>query len=311
MKPTIIGGGNLTPKKKVTVIGSPQPQDEKTVAIRGPSVIPGTLRKRIPAKRKSLKEKHQPKDTVLDKAMEIIYTTNQDDFNLSKAVLWGQNLQEQHNTLVNNTLALSQSEVVSTVTGHLNRMLEILGGLQLEKVFGESPSFLAGIFGRTAGEIKTPEELDKALDEIEQLSSILSGRIGELITLREELESNSKQLQDLSDGIEASMIAALAVAEYFEKKPLQKDLADRLKERSDSLTATLGQIRSDGLMRTLHIEQPMNLTTLVQEVVFNTLPSWITSVTAMRMALHGKHKPNPTEVSEVSRVLKTIIRQLG
>lgn len=89
MKPTIIGGGNLTPKKKVTVIGSPQPQDEKTVAIRGPSVIPGTLRKRIPAKRKSLKEKHQPKDTVLDKAMEIIYTTNQDDFNLSKAVLWG------------------------------------------------------------------------------------------------------------------------------------------------------------------------------------------------------------------------------
>ena len=313
MKPTIIGNGDSSPKKKPTVIGSTPPPPAKVVEVKKPSVsvIPGKMRNRIPATRESLKQKHQLKDSVLDKAIQIIQNTNQDELTLSNVVFWGQNLQEQHNALVNETLRLAQSEVVSTVTGHVYRMLEILGDIQLEKVFEEKPSFLSGVFRKNSEEIDSPEELDEALREIEQLSKLLHERISELVILREKLESNSKQLQELGDEIEASLVSAMEIADYFNQNLSEKDMAARLQERANSLTLTLGQIRSDGLMRNSHIEQPMNLTSLVQEVVLNTLPTWITNVTAMRMALHGKHKPNPTDVSEISRTMKTIIRKLG
>ena len=311
-KPTTIGIRNASASKLPTVIGLTPPQPATVVVrVEKPSAIPGTTRKRIPATREILKQKHRPKDSVLDEAIRIIETTNQDELTLSKAILWGQPLQEQHNALVSESLTLAQSEVVSTVTGHVHRMMEILGDIQLEEVFEKGVGFIANALRKASKEIDTPEELDGAMREIEQLSGLMRGRINELVTLREKLESNSKQIEALGDNVEASMVAALAVADHFNLQLSRLDMSERLQERAASLTVTLGQIRSNGLMRNTHIEQPMNLTTLVQNVVFTTLPSWMTSVAALRMALHGNKKPNPTEVSEISRVLKTIIRNLS
>lgn len=308
LKPTTIGSGSAPAQKLPTVIGSTpvQPVVPVVVRVTQPSAMPGVRRERIPVTREDLIVKHRLSDAVLNEALKIIETTNQDSFTLNQAVLWGQSLQEKFGVLVSDSLTLAQSEVVATVSGYLNRMMELLEEIKLEKVFEKGAGLLTGVLRKSSKEIDTVEELDEALREIDQLSGHMRGRIDELLQLRERIESNSKQIEALCDSVEASIAAAITIADYFENLS-KKDFSERLQERAGSLTVTLGQIRSNGSMRNLQIEQPMRLTSLIQNVVFTTLPSWTMSVASLKVAFQGNQKPNQTEVGEVSRVLKTIV----
>ncbi len=340
MKPTIIGDADGRPedpkasgqpRPSPTIIGNSKPRPTAMpatspgtppvipTAIRGgnpvaphvehPSSIPGSVRTRIPFERQEMQRRYGASDRVMETAMHIVATTNQDSFALNDALLWGQPLQVEHQKLVSETLALAQSETISVVTGHLHRLMTILEQIELEKVFSGQKNALVRMIGKATGKTDTPHELDAALRELEQLSTLLRGRIDELLTLRTRMEQNSRKIESIGNEIESSLIAAETIAGFF-RNISRLDFAMRLEERMASLTVTLGQIRSGGLMRELHIEQPMNLTTLIQETVFNTLLSWMTSVIALRMALHGNHTPNPTEVREISRIKQTIEQKL-
>lgn len=334
MKPTIIGGGDV-PKPTVIhatqmpahVEHSPTPaQHPPTVINTGtksediqlplispvvkPSIMPGTTRKRIDIQKADLRKKVNSSDSTLDCAIRIIESTNQDDVTTNTAVLWGQQAQEKHNSLIETSLKLAQSEVVLSTTTNLNRAIQILTKIELETIFSKPANFVVGMLRKRNDKIDSEEELDEALRELSQLTGLMKERITELLQLRTSLEINSKEIAEAGNEIESFMIAALALADYFSTKESRLDISTCFQTRAESLTVTLGLIRSSGSMRTLHIEQPMRLTTLIQETVFNTLPSWMTSVTALRSTLHSK-QPNPTEVSEISRILKTIIQKLS
>ena len=314
--PTIIGPANASAQVKPTVMSSAEAEKASTQVVKkpennfvkSPSIMPGSVRKRIPVTREDVKAKYQSlKESVIEMVVKIIEATNQNELNQVDVITWGQSLQENHNNLVSETLEILGSEVVQKSTGYINRMMEILSGIRLEKVFEQSTGLFAKVLRLATAEIDTEKSLDEALREIMQLSKLMRDCIGELVMLSEKLRGNSKTLVNLGDSIEASLIAALVVADYF-KKTSQQDIAGRLEDRSNSLTVTLGQIRSGGLMRDDQIEQPMRITTLIQEVVFNTLPVWIESVAALRMR-HGV-TTNPTEISELGRSLKSLVNKL-
>ncbi len=277
--------------------------------INAPSSIPGTVRKRIPVDRTELMKRHGANAEIIDAAMEIIATFNHEAFALDDALLWGQKLQARHSALVSEALTHAKSETVAVVGGHLHRLMTILGQIELEKIFTGQRNIVAQMIRKASEKIDTACELDQALREIEQLSKLLQGQIEDLLALRSKMEQNSTEIERTGNDIQSSMIAAQTIAEFLVTIS-RSDIAACLEERAVSLAVTLGHIRSSSSMRKSHIEQPMNLTTLVQDTVFNTLLSWMTSVTALRMTLHGHHKTNPTEVSEISRIMQNIQQKL-
>jgi hypothetical protein len=280
-----------------------------TQRITAPSSIPGKVRKRIPIDKAELMRRHGSCAEIIDAAMEIITAFNEDTFAMADALLWGQTLQAKHGALVSETLTLAKSETVAVVSGHLNRLMTILEQIELEKIFGGQRNMVAQMIRKASERIDTPDELDQALREIDQLSKLLQGRIEDLLILRSKMEQNSSEIERTGNEIESSMIAAQTIAEFLVTIS-RPDFAACLEERVASLTVTLGHIRTSSSMRKSHIEQPMNLTTLVQDIVFNTLLSWMTSVIALRMTLHGHNKTNPTEVSEISRIMQNIQQKL-
>lgn len=316
--PTKISAGDQTSAAVPTIISSsPKPtaipsgidkERASALPVTTPSIMPGTKRERIPVDKENLKKRHGVKDSIIDAAMKIVEAINQNNLTHRDALLWGQPLQAEYQTLVSEGLSLAQSETITITNGHLNRILVVMGLIELDKIFKVGGT-IARLFRKATEAIDTPEEFDGALRELGQLSKLLGEKIDDLITLRSKLEQNSIQIDRVGDEIEISLIAAQIFADFFNKIS-QTDTAVCLEERIASLTATLGQIRSSGPMRKMQIEQPMNLTTLIQNTVFNTLTSWMTSATALRMALHGRQKPNPTEVSEISRILQTIQQTL-
>ena len=309
-KPSVIGGGSTPTPKPTAMPATTLPLAPQPLAnVSAPTAMPGKTRKRLPVTREELQRKHRPKDSVLDRSIAIIQITDQDSITMNVAVRWGQELQEQHNTLAGEILNLAQSEVIQAVTENLNRMMEILGNINLQRVFEET-SFVTRALRKASSEIDTPDELDSAMREIEQLKNLMRARTDELLALREKFEQNSKTTEDLGDEIEASIIAALELAEYIKNEPSRVEISTCLQERADGLTQTLAQIRAGGSMRKIHIDQPLKLTTLIQQVVFNTLPTWMGNASTMLLALQGKQKPNPTEISELGRTLKSIISNL-
>jgi len=320
--PTTIGGAAASAKAKPTVIGGDPHDDAKVVKaaeqvvkkpevnfIHTPSAIPGSVRKRIPVKRGEIKARFQNlKESVLDGVVRIIESTNQDELDQTDVITWGQHLQEKHNELVTETLRLLGSEVVQKSTSYINRMIEILSSIRLEKVFEKGAGLLAKLMRAATPEIDTLSSLEEALREIDQLSALMSDCISSLVELSERLRGNSKTLAELGDDVEANLTAALVVADYF-RQTLRQDLAERLEDRASSLTVTLGQIRSGSFSRDNQIEQPMRITTLIQQVVFNTLPIWIESVANLK-GRHGSKQTNPTEIGETSRILKSLQQQL-
>lgn len=329
MKPTIIGGGDVskptvisitTAESKQTALPTPtviqgtesisHAPTAITPTVEKPSAMPGQIRKRIAISKDALRKKLGSSDAILQYAISIIESINQDELTSSTAVLWGQSIQERHNLLVENSLKLAQSEVVVSATQHLHRMIQILSSIDLNLIFTAPTGFIANMLRKRNDKIDTPEEFDAALIELGQLAELMKKRINELIALRTELEKNSSEIEKVGDTIESFMIAALTLADYFNTENSRPDIFACFEQRAMSLTTTLGHIRTGSSMRSLHIEHPIKLTTLIQETVFNTLPNWMTSVAALRTALDDK-KPNPTEMSEFSRQLKTIIQKLS
>jgi hypothetical protein len=187
-------------------------------------------------------------------------------------------------------------------------MMEILSSIRIEKVFENGPGIFAKILRTATPEIDTYSSLKDALREINQLSGLMRDCISSLVELSKSLERNSKTLAELGDNVEANLTAALVVADYF-RQTLREDLAERLEDRATSLTLTLGQIRSGSFSRDNQIEQPMKMTTLIQRVVFNTLPIWMESVANLRRR-HRSKQTNPTEIGETSRIHKSLQQQL-
>lgn len=319
-RPTIIGGSGpkptTMPGAKPTVISASAPTAKVlpvlTVPVTHKPTFMGQPVKRIEVTREGLAKTHSlTNQKVIDSAFTLLQNVNPDKFTLNDVLVWGQNLQTEQNGLVNASLTLAQSEIITTVSANINRLLDILGNIQLAKVFEKTKGMFAGLLQMGTGAIDTPAELDEALREIGQLSTLMIGRMQDLLVLRERFDANSQQLNQLGDQIEGAVYAALTLADYFStQKSSQSDLSIRFTERASSLTVTLGLIRSGGSMRNTHTEQPLRMIQLVQEVVLQTLPTWITNVTALRMAQSGSRKPNATEIDENSRLLTSLINKL-
>lgn len=304
-----------TPAPKPTTISVSNSQPPKTKTVSTATAMPGKARKRIVLTLDELRAQHSAvKETVVQAALGLIQGLNLDDATDRNAVMWGHDAQRAYGSLISTCLALSQSEDLTKVTGHINRVMEILGSINLKKIVGleESQGMLSRLFG---GEGKTPidtlPELKQAEDELSQIITLVSQRIDRLLALKEDLEKISRNIDDAGDTVEAHMIAAEFLSDYINRHQTSKGgLAGRFSERSASLTQTLAQIRSSGSTMTLQVEQPLHLIASVQHVTLVMLPGWLGNIVSLRSLLAARRQPSVTEINELGDQTQSIIDHL-
>lgn len=303
LRPTVIPMGGRV--KKAVRQTAPE-----LVKARGPTVIPGVQHQRIEVSLSDLRKlSPQTTEVVLTRARRLIEAVVVEKLTDRTAILWGHDLQQGYSTLVSGTLTLSQADVLTRVTGYLNRTMEILEAVDLQAVCNfASTDVITHYFRKGGGKIDTPEELEFARVELDQLLRLMGDALDELLALKERLETHSGRIDELGDEVEASSLAAQFLASHLQST--RPDLAQRFSERSMSLTATLAQIRGMSVLRETQIEQPLRLISAIQNVALVTLPGWIGSLTALTVLAKGRRRPTQTEAGELAYQLRDIVNQL-
>ncbi len=275
-----------------------------------PTCMPGTIRQRIPVTLAELQKKQaQIQQPVLEEALRLLQGFSPDIANDETAIYWGHETQKRNSEIASRSLALSQSEIVTTTSRHIARMVELLGLVRLEKVFETGSGFFANMFRAATHDIDTPKELEEAMREIGQIVSLVTGSIQQLLDLKTKVEALSTEVEKICTEAQAASIAADCIADYFTGLS-RPDLAQRFTERSMSLTATIAQIQSGSSIRSIQIEQPLQLINIVQNVVLVTLPGLIGDIAAMQTMMQGSRKPTPTQISELSGKMKSTLQIL-
>jgi hypothetical protein len=279
------------------------------VHVAAPTAIAGTERKRIAVSLDELKNlSPDTNPDVLARALHLLQAFVAEDASDRTAVLWGEQLQQDHADLVSATLAHSQADVLTRVTVHLNRMMEILGSIDLVAVAGTARDGggLGKYLGMMSKKIDTPEELQSARVELDQLVKLMSAALDELLDLKGELEQSSHRIDQLGDEVEASALGAQFLSNYLQGK--NEELSRRFLERSMGLTQTALQIRGSASMRDSQIEQPLRLISAIQNVALVMVPGWLGSIASLTV-LAGR-KPTPTEAGEMAFQLRKILEQM-
>ena len=277
-----------------------------------PTMIPGVERKRIRVDESHLKAfspDTEPKisgDTArLLRSFVIEQATDR------SAILWGHRLQQDYSELVSRSLSLSQADLVERVTGYLNRMMEILGSIDIEAVcgLGTSLGVLSQYLKKINNRIDTPRELEAARSELDQLVKLTGRSLEPLLALKENIERQSSHIDEMGDEVEASALAAEYLSAHLRDK--EPKLSQLFLERSMSLTQTVAQIRGSVVMRETQVEGPLRLIGVIQNVALVMIPGWLEGIASLLVTAQGGPKPTPTEARELIYGLRDILHQLG
>lgn len=309
-KPTVMTAQSLAarPSRAPAQVNAPSPRNAGPAR---PTAIPGVARKRIAVDRADLARlSPQSAPGVLDEARRLVQAFVVEGARDRQAVLWGHRIQQDYSELVSRSVELSQADVMKRVTAHLGRMTDILGAIDLEAVCGVAPArgLLTQYLKTVNSRIDTPEELQRARVELDQLLMLMGGALEPLMSFKDTLERHSRRIEEIADEVEAAALAAEFLAAHLGDSA--KPLSQRFLERSMSLTQTVAQIRGSASMRTLQIEQPLRLIGAIQNVALVMVPGWLGSIAALATMLEEKRQVTPTQAGELTYQLRTILQQL-
>lgn len=309
LRPTIV----TTPLRRASVpsantASSVQSRAGATQTIAQPTVVAGTARERIKVTAADLRILLASAPAgVIEAALALLTAFVIAKANERKAILWGHDLQKSYADAVAEALALSQAPVMRKATGHIARMLEILGSFDVMSVVepsGGISRFLKGMNNKT----DTIGELVASRKELDQIVRLMDDALGELIDLKDKLEKNARALEAIAKDAESHALAALYLSEYL--RPERPAIAERFVERSMSLTQTVAQIRGNSVVRDMQLEQPIRMISSIQHVTTVSMPDLLSSLAAINSLAVQNTMISPTAASELNYKLQDVIRQL-
>jgi len=277
--------------------------------VAAPTAIIGTERKRIEVSLDDLKDLSPGSEPdVLAQAIRLLQAYVPDDASDRTVILWGQQLQQDYADMVSAALARAQADVLTRVTVHLNRMMDILKSIDVAAVAGteRTGGGLGKVLKRMSKKIDTAEELAAARVELDQLVKLMSAEMGRLLDLKGEMEQSSRRIDELRAEVEASALAAQFLSSYLQKT--DEGLSRRFLERSMSLTQTALQIGGSASLRESEVEQPLRLISAIQNVALVMVPGWLGTIGSLT-TLAGR-EATPTEAGEMAFQLRKILEQL-
>jgi hypothetical protein len=312
------GGGRrptVVPTPPARKKAAPKPNAEaaptaSTAFVRKPTAIPGVERKRIPIDARRIRDLAVGCDArTCTLAVSLVESFVVEKATERKVILWGHDIQTSYGDLIAQALKLSQTPIFARVEGYIQRMMEILNAIDVVAASGNAPGGIAGYFRSVNTRIDTPEELDVAQRELDQLVKHMGRGLKELLKLKDQLEAQAEALDRLAMESEASALAASFLAQYLQDdKPA---LAQCFIQRGTSLTQTLTQIRQNDAVREMQINYPLRLVSTIQDVALVALPDVIASIASAISLSARRLNLSPTEAGELHYKLRDIISKLA
>ncbi|MBU1306860.1 MAG: hypothetical protein KKF33_15245, partial [Alphaproteobacteria bacterium] len=273
-----------------------------------PTAIPGVQRRRLEVTVSDLgRIAPLAGKEVLRRAVAILQEVVADAATERSAILWGHALQEEYGKSVSRLLELSHDPVMVKTAGYVNRMSSILAAIDLKAIAEAAPG-VGQYLKRLNQRIDTPDELDGARFELDQLVGLMANTMEPLLSVKEAIERQVAEIERLAAEIEAMSIAADYLA--GRPSPNRPELARIYIDRGISLTRNLAQIRETAALRGAQAAQPLSLIAAVQDIALVTVPGWLSSLSAMTTMLRHQRRPTPTEASELDHRLRHILQQL-
>jgi hypothetical protein len=289
------------------------PAGRPTPVVSQPTSVPGFARKRLPVTVDDLRRlSPATKFRILEKAVQRLQHFVVEDASDRSAVLWGHETQKKYSDVMATSLKLSQSSALQQANRHIQRMTEILGSIDIPAVCGISRNnaFVSRFLGNMTRRIDTPDELESAQRELNQIVAIMTNSLDELFSLKESIEQVSQQISKTGEEAEILMVAGLYLAEYLKADPTRSKLADRFTDRCLSLAQTIAQLRSGDTLRQSQIEHPLRVISTIQHVSLVMMPAWLGSIASILGMLETTRRPNPTEVGNIEKEMQVILDRL-
>ncbi|MET3897179.1 hypothetical protein ABIB57_001116 [Devosia sp. UYZn731] len=285
--------------------------ERKHVPLQGklvPTAIPGVQRRRLQVTGAELTRiAPLASKEVVRRALTCLQELVADSVTERSAILWGHALQEEYGRSVSHMLELSNDATMVKAAGYVNRMSSILGSIDLKAIADSTPG-VGHYLKRLNQRIDTPQELESARLELDQLVGLMAATMDPLLSLKAEIERQIAATDELAKEIEARALAASYLAGLpWPKKP---ELARIFTDRSLGLTHTVAQIHETSALRTAQAGEPLSLIAAVQNIALVTVPGWLSNLSAMTAMLRNQRPPTLTEAGELDHRLRHILQQL-
>lgn len=309
LRPTVVVPPEKTRKPGNGTAGSPG-TGQRAAAVTTPTAIIGVEPARIAVTGESLR-KLSPgvRPGTVERAMRLIAGVVPAKLTDRMAIMWGHELQQSYGTLVADSLTLSQAPVFRKVAGYLTRMMDILQSVDIMTAYGHGEGGVGSLLKGVNRRIDRPSELKAACGELEQLVRLMNDSLKELLALKERLESFRVAMDNIAVDVEAAALSALYISEHV--RAGNPTLAERLTDRSMSLTQTLTQIRAGSSVRDIQIEHPVRMASAIQNVALVAMPDLLASIAAITLLAGRASGVSRTAAGEVKYKLDAIIGQLA
>lgn len=298
-----------TPTRIPTAIKPADPatvkREDKPVVIEKPSVIPGGVsRKGLEVTKEDLARSFPgTREEILAEAKKILSTVIMEILTEVNCRQWGIKQQERYGELVEETLRLTSSKEIKDSSRHVSRLYALLQELAITFREPEPQGFA---FWKKR---KNPLEVfDSNRTEIEQLSHILRQQLPAISELQAKLEDSSTEFKKLLQQLDAESIAARYLADLLTTgNDSRQAFAQRLLDRSLSLSQTVAQIQQGIILRQTTTAEIGKLVSRIQEGVLVALPAWMEQVSVVQ----AKSALTETEMYTFQQGLDTIVAQLS
>lgn len=323
-KPTVIVAEPLVTKAENPPVYKPTTIPDKTNNVTtehtlpkpktfAPSSMPGNKRSRLPITMDNLKSSFPELDqNRLEPMLQMIWETDTQLMQESSALTWQNSLQKSYSEQVMMLLELTRHDALETAQTRLHRVLDILEAIDLHGVCEFNKDGIFTRFLKSANsEYDTPEELELAEKELNQLVSRLNKESEALVALQRQAIQLLKEIKVLESRVQCAANAASVLSTYFEKLGKSHSrMAAQFHERAVSLTKTKAQMIQNEGARELQINHLHQLMASIQDVVLVMLPDWLGSISTIRSMLDMKKAVTLTEVMELTDRKKKIISHL-
>lgn len=303
-QPTVIGGGetNARPivvKPTPTVIAPAPVKPEGSMAIKNPSIIPGTVRKGFDVSTSDLGKVYPGASSeILTKVEMILKSTIVETLNTIACSQWGSKTQARYTELVSESLRLTSAQVVQDSIRHNIRLYELLEEIAVSFQFKNSKVF------QFWKKVQTPwEKLQSVRNELTQLREKLSRALPELRNTQSSLNDISLEFQKLVAELDAFSVSANYIADHLGSGDSR---SAHLLDQSVSLTKMIAHIQEGVILRTATVQEIDSIADRIQESVLSTLPAWIEKASLVLQ----RSSTNETERYVLRQGLEEIIQNI-
>ncbi|GEM_PF-2847871 len=258
-------------------------------------------------------------EAVVQKAIELVKTTNLDDGRDEKVMSWGSDSQRRLSSLLDEETRIVRSGVIEASKQEIAEIFEILQSLDLESIStgGAKEGLLTSLLRQVRGDDPITR-FDAAYQSLQVTVKKLEARLPELQTLRGSAQTLVSRTKALGLEVEAAMIAGKYLTDYVRSGKYSGEgesvrLEEQMKtldQRVESLASTQATLKMGLLQREFLVQTMAHIIDCVQNTLLVDIPAWRTTYLCVLSAISAGQQPDSSVFGQLMEKQNKILERI-